>query len=361
MKKAQKILALFLAAILMVMSFAACGNTSEDAASNAADGTAESPLKVVYYVSGQLGDKSFFDSSNRGLERAVSELGIVGKTVEGGYDQSFWEPDLMELAEADWDVIVVGTYEMVEILQRVAVMHPEKKFIIFDAEVDYSIDGMDNVYSVLFKQNDGAFLAGMLAGLITESDLPYATPDKKIGFLGAMDIPVIDDALVGYTQGAKYVDPEIEVLTSYVGSFDDPATGKEMSLAQYNQGVDIIINPASQSGLGVFDAAAEAQRYAIGFDSDQWQLFADTDPEKAGYIVSSMMKNVDATVFRAIELTIKGELQYGATESLGIAEGGVGLADNENFKAIVPAEFVEIIKEAEEKIVSGEIIVDTAL
>lgn len=137
MKKAQKILALFLAAILMVMSFAACGNTSEDAASNAADSTAESPLKVVYYVSGQLGDKSFFDSSNRGLERAVSELGIVGKTVEGGYDQSFWEPDLMELAEADWDVIVVGTYEMVEILQRVAVMHPEKKFIIFDAEVDY--------------------------------------------------------------------------------------------------------------------------------------------------------------------------------------------------------------------------------
>lgn len=107
--------------------------------------------------------------------------------------------------------------------------------------------------------------------------------------------------------------------------------------------------------------AQGADRGRIGFDSDQWQLFADTDPQKAGYIVSSMMKNVDAAVFRAIELTIKGELAYGATESLGIAEGGVGLADNENFKAIVPAKFVEIIKEAEEKIISGEIIVDTAL
>lgn len=322
---------------------------------------AEEALKVVYYVDGELGDKSFFDSAHRGMQKAIEELGIEGKTVEGGYDQSFWEPDLMELAEEDWDIIIVGTYEMVEILQDVASMHPEKYFIIFDADVDYSLGNLDNVNSITFKQNDGSFLAGVLAGLVTKSDLPFANADKKIGFLGAMDIPVIADALVGYTQGAKYVDPEIEVVTSYVGSFDDPATGKEMSLAQYNQGVDIIINPASQSGLGVFDAAAEAKRYALGFDSDQWLLFSENDPEKAGYIVSSMLKNVDNAVFRAIDLHLKGELEYGKVDSLGILEGGVGLADNENFRSIVPAEFISVIEEAEGKILSGEIVVDTAM
>ena len=316
--------------------------------------------KVVYYVNGELGDKSFFDSANRGLEQAISELGIVGKTVEGGYDQAFWEPDIQQLSEGDWDIIIVGTYSMVESIQNVAAQHSEKKYVIYDTEVDYSQGNLDNVYSILFKQNDGSFLAGALAGMITTSDLPYANPEKIIGFLGAMDIPVIKDSLIGYTQGAKYVDPEIEVLTSYVGAFNDPATGKEMSLAQFAQGADISINPASQSGLGLFDAAKDQKKYAIGFDSDQYLLFEDSDPEKASFIVSSMMKNVDKAIYRAIDLYMKGELKFGETETLGIAESGVGLAQNENFNTIVPEEFIEKIAEIEEKIISGEIVVDTA-
>lgn len=320
----------------------------------------EKPLKVVNYINGELGDKSFFDSAARGLEMAIIDFGLTGKSVEGGYDQSRWETDLEELSSGDWDIIIVGSWSMVEALQTIAPKHLDKKYIIYDTEVDYSLGNLENVYSILFKQNDGSFLAGALAGLITTSDLPLANPEKKIGFLGAMDIPVIADSLVAYQQGAKYVDPEIEVLVSYVGAFDDPATGKEMTLAQFAQGSDICINPASQSGLGVFDAAQELNRYAIGYDSDQYLMFKNSDPEKASKIVTSMMKNVDKAIYRAIEMYKKGELTFGKTESLGIKEGGVGLADNENYQSIVPEKFRTKIKELEEKIVSGEIVVETA-
>lgn len=331
-------------------------STTDSETTTAVDGSA---LKVVNYINGELGDKSFFDSSNRGLEMAVADFGITGKTVEGGYDQSRWEPDVEELSSGDWDIIIVGSWSMVEALQTIAANHPDKKYIIYDTEVDYSLGNLDNVYSVMFKQNDGSFLAGALAGMITTSDLPLANPDKKIGFLGGMDIPVIGDSLVAYKQGAQYIDPDIEVLVSYVGAFDDPATGKEMTLAQYAQGADICINPASQSGLGVFDAAEEAGRYAIGYDSDQYLMYQDSDPDKASKIVTSMMKNVDQAIYRAIDGYLKGELTFGQTENLGIKEGGVGLAENENYESVVPEEFRSKIKEIEEKVVSGEIVVDT--
>ncbi len=340
-------LALILLLVVLIAS-SACSKTSED-----------SNLKVVNYINGELGDKSFFDSANRGLEIAVKDFGITGKTVEGGWDQSTWEPDIRELSEGDWDIIIVGSWSMVEIIENIAPQHPDKLYIIYDTEVDYSKGNLGNVYSVLFKQNDGSFLAGALAGVITTSNLPLANPEKIIGFLGGMDIPVINDSLVAYEQGAKYIDPEIEVLVSYVGGFSDPTTGKEMTLAQFSQGADICINPASQSGLGVFDAAEEAGRYAIGYDSDQYQMFKDSDPEKAAVIVTSMMKNVDKAIYRAIQLHLDGKLTFGQTENLGIKEGGVGLAENENYDSIVPAEFKDKIKEIEEKIVNGEIIVET--
>lgn len=328
--------------------------------SNACTGTTEkNKLKVVNYINGNLGDKSFFDSANRGLENAVKDFGIIGKTVEGGYNQSTWEPDIEELSKVDWDIIIVGSWSMVQAIEDIAPKHPDKLYIIYDTEVDYSKGNLKNVYSVMFKQNDGSFLAGALAGMITTSNLPLANPEKIIGFLGGMDIPVINDSLVAYKQGALYIDPEIKVLVSYVGAFDDPAKGKEMAFAQYAQGADICINPASQSGLGVFDAAEEQNRYAIGYDSDQYQMFQDSDTKKASIIVTSMMKNVDKAIYRAIEKHLKGELTFGQTESLGIKEGGVGLADNKNYESIVPKEFRDKIEEITKKVVSGEIVVNT--
>jgi basic membrane protein A len=321
---------------------------------------AQAKLRVVLYVNGTLGDKSFFDSANRGVQRAAKELGVITKTIEGGYDPARWEPDIAQLTEGPWDIIIAGTWQLQEILEKLAPQNPKKKFITYDTSVDYSKPGLGNVYSILYKQNEGSFLVGALAAMVTTSKLPQANPQKVIGFLGGMDIPVINDFKVGYEQGAKYIDKEVKVLVSYAGSFSDSAKGKELVLAQYDQGADIAYNVAGETGLGLLDAAKEKKRYAIGVDSDQWLLFKDSDPVKASFIVVSMLKNVDFSLFRAIKGTIDGSIKYGAAEALGIKEGGVGIADNENYMKVIPAALRNKIKELEKMILKGEIKVDTA-
>ncbi len=353
----KKLLALF--AVLLVVFFA-LDSCSKKKTETAGKKEAKAKLKVVLYVNGTLGDKSFFDSANRGLQRAIKELGVEGKTIEGGYDPAKWEPDIEQLSEGDWDIIIAGTWQLTGALEKIAPKHPEKKYFTYDTSVDYKKGNLGNVYSILYKQNEGSFLVGALAALITESKMPLANDKKIIGFLGGMDIPVINDFKVGYIQGAKYIDPNVKVLVSYAGSFSDPAKGKELMLAQYDQGADIAFNVAGETGLGLLDAAKESKKYAIGVDSDQYMLFKDSDPEKASYIVTSMMKNVDYSLYRAIKLHLEGKLQYGKAEALGIKEHGIGVADNENYKKLVPEDFRKKIKELEDKITKGEIKVDTA-
>jgi basic membrane protein A len=317
-------------------------------------------LKVVLYVNGTLGDKSFFDSANSGVQRAVKELGITAKTIEGGYDPARWEPDIAQLSEGDWDIIIAGTWQLQEILEKLAPKNPKKKYITYDTSVTYSLGGLGNVYSILYKQNEGSFLVGALAAIVTKSKMPLANSQKVVGFLGGMDIPVINDFKVGYEQGAKYIDKDVNVLVSYVGNFEDSAKGKELMLAQYDQGADIGFNVAGQAGLGLLDAAKDKKRYAIGVDSDQYLLHKDSDPEKASYIVTSMLKNVGWSLFRAIKGTIDGSIKYGTAEGLGIKEGGVGVAENENYTKLASAAVRNQIKDLEKKILAGQIKVDTA-
>jgi basic membrane protein A and related proteins len=317
-------------------------------------------LKVVLYVNGTLGDKSFFDSAQTGVQRAVKELGITAKTIEGGYDPARWEPDIAQLSEGDWDIIIAGTWQLQEILEKLAPLNPKKKYITYDTSVVYSKGGLGNVYSILYKQNEGSFLVGALAAIVTKSKMPLANPQKVIGFLGGMDIPVINDFKVGYEQGARYIDKDVNVLVSYVGNFSDSAKGKELMLAQYDQGADIGFNVAGQAGLGLLDAAKDKKRYAIGVDSDQYLLHKDSDPEKASYITTSMLKNVGWSLFRAIKGTIDGSIKYGEAEALGIKEGGVGVAENENYTKLISAAVRKQIKDIEKKILSGQIKVGTA-
>ncbi|MCS7174890.1 BMP family ABC transporter substrate-binding protein [Pseudothermotoga sp.] len=317
------------------------------------------PLKVVLLLNGALGDKSFFDSAGRGIQMAIKELGVQGKIIEAGYNPANWRPYLEDISDEDYDIIIVGTWQMQEILEEIAPMHPEKKYFIFDTSVNYKKPGLKNVYSILYKQNEGSFLVGALAALITTSGMPKTNPEPIIGFLGGMDIPVINDFLVGYIEGAKYVNPNIKVLISYVGSFNDPAKGKELSLAMYRQGADIIFNVAGNTGIGLLEAAKEADRWAIGVDSDQALIYEDIDKEIAKRIVTSMMKNVDVSIFRGLKLHLEGKLKYGQAEALGIAEGGVGVADNKYYRELVPEQFRNRIKELEQKILKGEIKVST--
>jgi basic membrane protein A len=323
--------------------------------------TAQNPLKVVLLLNGSLGDKSFFDSASNGIKMLQKTYGntVSTKVIEMGYDQSKWEPALIDISDGNWDVIVLGTWQMTEALQRVAKDHPNKKYIIFDTAVDYKL-GLQNVYSMTYKENESSFLAGALATMVVGSNMPLANKNKLIGFLGGMDIPVINDFLVGYIEGAHYIDKGMKIAISYIGSFDDSAKGKEMALAQYRQGACIGYNVAGQAGLGQLDAAKDMNRYAIGVDSDQAAIFMTSDPAKAKLITTSVLKRVDNSIVRAIQMTIKGTLPYGKAESLGFAEQCVGLAKNDIYMSVVPKAMRDKLDQIEKDIMSGKIKVDSA-
>jgi len=186
------------------------------------------------------------------------------------------------------------------------------------------------------------------------------TPEPVIGSVGGQEIPVIVDFMLGYEQGARDSNPDVQIIRQFADSWNDPAKGKELAKAQYNQGADIVYQIAGGTGQGVFEAAAEDGRYAIGVDSDQALVIEEADPDQAARILTSMMKNVDNSLFRAIDLHLKGELPYGQIEALGIAEGGVGLARNKFYDESTPDEVKSLVDEAEQKILAGQITVETA-
>jgi basic membrane protein A len=356
-KKMKKKLAIVLVLVMALsIGFSGCASTTPEPE------PVGDVLKIVLLLNGTLGDKSFFDSAANGMTLIKEKYGdaVDVKTIEMSYDQTKWQPTLVDVSEQDYDIIVLGTWQMTDALTALAPTYPDKKYIIFDTSVDYTVADLSNVYSITYKQNEGSFLAGALAASITNSNLPLANADKKIGFLGGMDIPVINDFLVGYIEGALYVDKAVKVAISYIGSFDDSAKGKEMALAQYNQGADIGFNVAGQAGLGQLDAAKEAQKYAIGVDSDQAAIFTETDPEKSALILSSVLKRVDESILRAVDMHIEGTAKYGEAENLGFAENCIGIVKNDNYEALVPADIKTVITDLEAKIISGEIVVGTS-
>lgn len=348
--------------LILSLGLVGCSKKEAPAAAAAEEKAVEvEPLKVVLILNGVLGDKSFFDSADNGMKMIAKKYGdkVSVKTIEMTYDQTKWEPTLQDVSEEDWDIVICGTWQMVEMLQDIAPDYSEKRYFIFDSGVDYSLGNLDNVYSIGYKQNEASFIAGALAARMT-SGQALSNDEKMIGFLGGMDIPVINDFLIGYIEGAQYVDPATKVAISYIGSFSDSAKGKEMALAQYNLGVDIGYNVAGQAGLGQLDAAKDVNRYAIGVDSDQAAIFVESDAAKAELITTSVLKRVDNSLLRAIDLHMEGKLPYGEMEVLGFSEDCVGLAENDIYERVVPADIRSELAEIEKKIVSGDIVVSSA-
>jgi len=344
----KRVLALLL---IVGLLFTAC-STSESAQPAASE---EEALRVILLIPGSLGDKSFFDSANHGLELVAAELGAETKVVEMGTDYTKWEPNLMDALAGDWDLIVSGN-AMTEMMNEYALENPDQKFINFDS---YEAEAPANVYGVQYKANELSFLAGAAAALVSQSEMELANEAQTIGFLGGMDIPGINDFLVGYIEGALYVNENTKVMISYAGDFGDPAKGKELSLLQYNGDVDISFNVAGGTGLGLLDAAKIANKYAIGVDSDQSLLFEETDPDKSAHIVTSAIKRIDQAVLSAVKADQAGTLAYGTVAQLGVAEGGVGLAKNKYYEQLDDS-IKSKITEIEEKLTAGEIEIGTA-
>jgi basic membrane protein A len=363
----KRILSALVSAV-MIFSVALTGCSGGDASSTAApsDKPANSKeettstalnkgkkMNVAVLLNGTLGDKAFFDSAASGAKMMVDQLGCTTKVIEMGYDETKWLPTLIDASEdPSYDVIIVGTWQMSEKLQQIAPQYPDKKYIIFDSSVDYKKAKFENVYSIEYKQNECAYLAGAVGALTTKTG--------KIGFVGGMENTVINDFLMGYIQGAKEANPKIKVSVAYVGNFSDSARAKELTLAQINQGSDIVFQVASTAGLGVIDGCTEKGKYAIGVDSDQAEALKASDPKKAAAILTSALKRVDVSIFNAIKEAQQGTLIYGQAVSLGIAENCVGLAKNDTYNAAVSKDVQKKIEEFSGKIANGSAKVDSA-
>jgi len=339
--------------ILGLLAIAALVLTSCAPAAEEASG--DGSLKVINLINGVLGDKSFFDSAERGVKKASEDFDIEYKTIELGIDPAAWESGLEDAAaNEEYDVFILGTWQMTEFLEKLAHKYPDKFFFIYDAPVtpENCEDACKNVYSIGYKQNEGSYLAGLYAGLMTETGI--------VGAVGGQDIPVINDFIVGYEQGVLEVSADNQVIVNYADSWNDPAKGKELALAMYQQGADYVFQIAGGTGVGVFQAAQEVGKYAIGVDSDQALIIEETNPEQAAVIPTSMLKNVDNSLYRGLKMHLEGTLPYGEAESLGVAEGGVGLAKNKFYEDMTPQDVKDVIAQAEQDLIDGKIDVDTA-
>lgn len=334
--------------LLSLILLAACGPTTPTEPE-----PEETKVYKVALLVGELGDLSFNDSAARGVNQAAAEFDDVEvEIVEYGVAVDKYEASLLDTADKGYDMIFTSST-----LQEYVEMHapdfPDTVFGVFDTEIDFS-KGLENVYGIIYKANEASFLGGYLAAKLSETGV--------ISFLGGMDIPVISDFLVGYIQGAQLANPDVKVAITYAGSWSDSAKGKELALTMFNnQNADVIFNVAGGTGIGGIEASVETGKWSLGVDSDQAMIYdAAGKADFANAIVSSVLKNVDYSLYRAISLHREGKLAVGTNETLGILEGGVGLADNKYFQSNVSQEIRDEIKALEEKVTNGEIEVVSA-
>ena len=284
-------------------------------------------------------DKSFNTSAYEGAMQAKNKLGVFVKYVEAADDNAF-EPSLQSFARRDFDLMIGIGFAQKEAIKKVAAQFPQKHFAIVDAEVD-----APNVRSLMFEEHEGAYLVGAIAALTSKTG--------KIGFVGGMDIPLIRRFEMGYQAGAKKANPQATVIANFVGitsaAWNNPPKGKELAVSQYDAGADVIFAAAGASGLGVFDAAEEKKKFAIGVDANQ-------DWMKPGLILTSMLKRVDLAVYSAIEDSKAGKFSGGVTR-FGLADKGIDYSvDKHNEKILTDA----VRKRADElkaEIIAGKIIV----
>lgn len=326
--------------LLLIAMLAACAPQAPVAT--------EAPTTVkkvaLIIAQGGLGDKSYNDLAYSGFERAIKDFGIEGKAIESADPVGEGEQLLRTAAKSGYDLVITLEYSHFDPLARVAPDYPNTLFGIVNIGVD-----QPNVVTVLFKEQEGSFLAGALAAMVTSMpDNPKVNADKIIGSIGGTQSAGIDKFLVGYEEGAHFIDPDVQVLKAYSESFGDPTKGKELTLSMFEQKADIVYQVAGGTGTGVFAAAQEQSHYAVGVDSDQ-------DGLNPGFILTSMIKRTDNAIYDMIGKLVKGELKGGTTLEYGLKEDGVGISPMTYTKSEVPAEFLTKIEDIKAKIISGEI------
>ena len=322
-------------------------------------------VKIALLISGDLGDMSFWDSANAGLLKfAADHPEVVVDIIEmGSSDTSKYESTLTKTCNGAYDLIIVGSTDMREPLQRAAKKkkYADRRFIIFDTEIkDGKAADYPTVHSIMFSQNEGGYLAGTVAALVSLEKGAPAT-----AFVGGTKNDIINDFGYGFMQGVRDVNTmkgaQLGAYNAYIGDFTNSPKGSSLAASFYESGVEILFAAASQAGLGCIDSAKNNGKLIIGVDSDQYAYYADTDPDKAAHIVTSALKRVDLALYDCCERFLNGTLTYGDLDVLGVKEGMIGLVENANYEALVSAEARAYVADVAARIADGSLVVESGL
>ncbi|MFP8967451.1 BMP family lipoprotein [Pokkaliibacter sp. CJK22405] len=291
---------------------------------------------VLFGLGGKF-DKSFNESVYNGMSRFTADTGVKVQEFEPANEAQI-EQGLRRMASRGANPIIAVGFDEANALEKIAREFPRQHFAIVDAVVD-----LPNVESIVFKEQQGSFLVGALAAMASKS--------QKIGFIGGMDISLIRRFGCGYAQGARFINPDITLFENMTGStpaaWNNPGKGAELARSQFDRGADVVFAAAGGTGLGVYQAAADAGKYAIGVDSNQNYLHPGT-------MLTSMVKSVDVATYSTFEEAMKGQWHAGVRE-LGLAKNGVSWADDKYNKHLVTDHMRDQLKRIEKGIIDGSI------
>lgn len=288
-----------------------------------------------------LGDQSFNDATYAGLFKAKQEFNLRLIYEDSVKSDTAFEASMKRLIDNGAQIIIANGFYLKELVEQYAAKYPDHYFILHDAVVE----NKHNVVCVQYAVDEGSFLAGALAGMMTKTG--------HVGFIGGVDIPIMHTFRIGFTAGVRYVNPEAEIRAEFVtrepdlSGFSMPERGYEMARASYADGTDIIYAAAGLTGNGVVEAARKAGKFAIGVDSDQDHL-------AVGYVLSSMLKRLDIATYNEVREIIEGRFQPGS-KLYGLKENGVGLSPMKYTRHLIPAEYLTRLQNIQQGIIDGVI------
>jgi basic membrane protein A len=340
-----------LALVALASLLGACGggSTSSSPGTTTATSGGGTALKVGLVTDiGGLNDRSFNHLSYVGLQRAQAELGVDGRVITSKANSDY-VPNLSSLARQKYDLVIAVGFLMSDAVDTVAKRFPQTRFAIIDFPWEALKSKPKNVVGLVFKQEQGGYLAGYLAGLIQkEASVGRTKPGEVVASVGGQKIPPVTSYIAGFQAGAKAADPTITTLNQYSNDFVDQSKCKEIALNQIAQGADAVIQVAGGCGLGALDAAKEKGVWGIGADADQSYL--------GSYILTSALKKVDVSVFTAAKEVRDGTFRGGRSVVFDVKNGGIGIG---KISPKVPKALVDKVLKARDEIAAGKIVVPT--
>ncbi len=345
----KRLVVMLLVVTTLTMAITGCakdksGGDEEKAGSTDNTDTKKSLDIGLVYSGGGRGDKGLNDMMYGAMEKVSKEYGWTYADMENENAANV-EPANRQFCEQGKDVIINFGFGCIDVVNKLAVEYPEIKFITIDAVTNE----LPNVLNFTFKENEGSFLVGLVAGLMTETN--------KVGFVGGMENDQIKGFNAGYIHGVKTANPDAEVMSAYCGAtvaaFGDPTKGKEIALSFYDAGADIVFHASGGSGMGVFEAAIQKDLWAIGVDANQQSEAPDN-------ILTSMLKRADTAIENALRDVASDSFKSGHVV-IGLVDDGVGYVNDETNAGKLPAEVISKVEEFAKQIKSGEIVVDTTL